>query len=108
LDANAVTQNAVQALNDVRTNRGLNGVSVADYATSGVEGFVDDVLEERQREFIGEGHRFYDLKRLQRDIPKPAVTTFAPELSFSSFRILDDIPPAQIDINPELTQNPGY
>jgi hypothetical protein len=108
MDANAVTQGAVDALNDVRTNRGLAGVSIADYATSGVDGFIDDVLEERQREFIGEGHRFYDLKRLQRDIPKPPVTTFAPELPFSSFRVLDDIPPAQIDINPELTQNPGY
>lgn len=106
MDAGSVTQEAINALNDVRENRGLDARTLADYTS--LDEFVEDVLEERQREFIGEGHRFWDLKRLQMDIPKPAPTSFSPELPFNSFRILDDIPEDERDINPDLTQNPGY
>src|SRR5699024_1500491 len=42
-------------INKLRTQRGISTLSKVT---------IDDVLEERQREFIGEGHRFWDLKRL--------------------------------------------
>lgn len=85
-------------LNDLRNARGLD-----DLSTSEID--MQEILDERRRELVAEGHRFFDLKRLGRDISKAAGRD---DLQFSNFRILDDISPAQLDANQELQQNPGY
>lgn len=57
------------------------------------------VLWERRLEFALEGHRFFDLRRAGR---AEAV------LGLDTARLLFPIPQAEIDVNPRLTQNPGY
>jgi hypothetical protein len=95
--------NAAAPLNDLRTARGLSEVSSVD---------MDLILEERRRELAAEGHRYFDLKRLGRDISKSVGKLGNPDdnqspLAFENIRILDDIPSAQVDVE-DLRQNPGY
>lgn len=96
---------AINRLNDLRAERGASALDPADYATE--EDALDEILNERRRELVAEGHRFFDLKRLGRDIRK-APGTGESDVTFNNFRILDDLPASQLEVNPELRQNPGY
>jgi hypothetical protein len=58
---NAVTQEAVDLLNSVRTRAGLPAYTLADF--SGVRDFLDKLLMERAHEFYWEGCRRQDLIR---------------------------------------------
>ena len=60
---------------------------------------IDAILQERRVEFAMEGHRFFDLRRLGR------ATTV---LQIAQDRLLMPIPRSEIDVNPNLSQNPGY
>ena len=95
---------AISRLNDLRAERGASELNPADYDR---ETTYDAILDERRRELVAEGHRFFDLKRLGRDIRK-APETGRDDVTFNSFRILDDLPSDQLEVNPELVQNPGY
>lgn len=93
---------AMDRLNDLREQRGAE-----DLSASGFDDAYDKILNSRRRELVAEGHRFFDLKRLGRDIQK-APETGREAVPFNSFKILDDLPQSQIEVNPELVQNPGY
>lgn len=93
---------AIDRLNDLRSQRDASELDEANYTT---ESAMDEILAERRRELVAEGHRFFDLKRLGRDIQKPRGQDPVP---FSDPRILDDLPPSQLDVNDKLVQNPGY
>jgi len=99
-DANAVTPDALAAFNDLRRARGVpEFVRVSSF-----DAFIDLILDERRRELVAEGHRFFDLKRLGRDIRKPDGSS----IPFSDLRVLDDIDPSELEANSKLVQNPGY
>ena len=91
---------ARDALNVVRNARGLDDLDGSDGDA------LDAVLLERRLEFAFEGHRFFDLKRNGRDIPKPQ--TPAGVLPYSNYRVLAPIPFVEVETNPAITQNPGY
>jgi hypothetical protein len=93
---------AIQRLNDLREQRNASTLTPGAFD---VDAAYDEILDERRRELAAEGHRFFDLKRLGRDIQKPLGRDALP---FNSFRILDDIPTSQLGVNEELVQNPGY
>jgi starch-binding outer membrane protein, SusD/RagB family len=66
---------------------------------------LEEILRQRRIEFAFEGHRFFDLKRLGRDLVKaPHYNTVA----FTDIRILPALPQSDIDGNPNLKQNAGY
>jgi hypothetical protein len=92
---------AQTAINTLRTARGL----AATTATGST--LIDLIMNERRVEFAFEGHRFFDLKRLGLDIPK-TVASGVNTLPYSDFRILQQIPPAEVVLNANLEQNPGY
>ena len=102
--------NAADALGDlnfVRVRRGLDPVT----GLTGQE-LVDEVLEERRREFLFEGKRFFDLKRKAMDIPKPNTSNrvsidYNGPLSESRL-ILAPLPNGEVQSNPLIEQNPGY
>jgi starch-binding outer membrane protein, SusD/RagB family len=89
---------ALTEINRLRVRAGLT-------ALEGLTGIavLDEILAEKRRELAFEGHRFFDLKRLGRDIVKMNGT-----LEFTDFRILGNIPVREIDVNPNLVQNRGY
>lgn len=101
-DANSVAA-GIGPLNTLRTARNASTVAAADFAD--LEEFEDFILQERIRELVSEGHRFWDLKRLGRDIPNTDGST---KIRYDSYRILDDIGAGNISSNPELVENPGY
>lgn len=102
---------AINRLNDLRSQRGASQLNPANYATE--EDVIDEILAERRRELIAEGHRFFDLKRLGRDLRKVDFdesngTTDVEFLPYEEYYYLDDIPDAEVQINPELVQNPFF
>jgi starch-binding outer membrane protein, SusD/RagB family len=92
---------ALTMLNTLRTARGLSSVAVTGTA------LTDRILNERRVELAFEGNRWFDLKRLGRDITK-AAGTGGTTVPYTDFRILSNIPPDQITISPKILQNPGY
>lgn len=87
-------------LNTVREARGLSPFSGSNV--------IDAVLAERRREFVYEGHRWFDLKRRGMDIPKPQSNAAVSPLPYENRRILAPLPSDEVSSNPELVQNPGY
>ena len=91
---------AQTAINALRAARDLPATT----ATGGA--LIDLIMNERRVELAFEGHRWFDLKRLGMDIPKPQ-TTFG-QLDYTDFRMLARIPVDQVVLNETLQQNPGY
>lgn len=102
---------AINRLNDLRAERGASALNPVNYTTE--EQVLDVILEERRRELVAEGHRFFDLKRLGRDLRKAEFnesdgTTTVSFLPYESYVYLDDIPDSEVQLNPELVQNPFF
>lgn len=109
---------ALKYYNDLRRSR------IAGYQDESIIGdaLVEAIREERVRELIGEGFRFYDLKRYGKgfersqgqndNILNGANDTQSELLSkpASDYRWLWPIPQAEIDSNPQIKeqQNGGY
>lgn len=93
---------ALADLNTVRVARGLTVVALTGTA------LYDEILLQRKLEFAFEGHRWFDLKRLGRDVLKQGTFTGAVDVAFTDARILANIPQREIDGNPNLVQNYGY
>ena len=91
---------ALEALRDAR-----NAGPVPAEALANMTAFEDMILDERMRELAVEGHRFFDLKRLGRDIRNPDGSI---KMRADSYRILPPIPIALRNVNPLLVNNPGY
>ena len=85
----------------VRNRAGLAGLSTSLNQTQ----LLAAIETERLHEFFGElGHRWLDLKRTER-----ASTVLSPiKSNWQPTDVLFPIPQAQILINKNLTQNPGY
>ena len=90
---------ALTDLNTIAVNRGLTAFSLTGSA------LYEEVLRQRRLELAFEGHRFFDLKRLGRDLVKaPHYNTVA----FTDIRILAPLPQREVDGNKSLVQNSGY
>lgn len=101
---NGAPGDAAAPLNRLRAARNLGPVTPT----------MENILEERRREFFAEGQRFWDLKRLGMDIRK-APETGQETIPYSNYRVLDNIPFDEVALSKEeapegqvLLQNPGY
>ncbi|PYP35626.1 MAG: RagB/SusD family nutrient uptake outer membrane protein [Gemmatimonadetes bacterium] len=101
---------AEQALNAVRTRAGIGAVSGLSTAA-----FRDSVRLERRREFVFEGQRWFDLSRW--GILDAAIRAKTAELATISPGETDQhgvpsdllpLPQSELNVNPKLTQNPGW
>lgn len=101
-DANspAAGENPLQTLLDARNAGTVPATALAD-----ITAFEDFILDERMRELALEGHRFYDLKRMGRDIRNPDGSI---KIRADSYRILPQLGTSLLNVNPELVENPGY
>ena len=90
---------ALKDLNTIRTRAGL----VAKPATLVGAALLTEILNQRRLELAFEGHRFFDLKRLGKDIIKTPTN-----IPFTDYRILAPLPVREIQTNPNLVQNFGY
>jgi tetratricopeptide (TPR) repeat protein len=90
---------ALADLNTIATNRGLTAFTLTGST------LYEEIINQRRLELAFEGHRFFDLKRLGRDLVKaPHYLTVA----FSDIRILAPLPTSEIDGNKKMVQNAGY
>lgn len=91
------SNDAVWYYNELRKNRIDSYADVTSIT-------IEDVLDERRREFFGENHRMFDLVRHKRNIVHPILGTIA----YNDYRILVAIPQRERDISPDLEQNPEW
>jgi hypothetical protein len=83
------------------------GLATASYRAAGAP-TIDMILDERAREFMGEGLRWYDLKRTEKLIERAkALNPWVKEIQ--THHLLRPIPLTESDLSTnEITQNPGY
>lgn len=98
------TAEAYAAINRVRARAHIDnlteGLSQAD--------FRDSVFLERRKEFIQEGMRWFDLSRRGGTYLYDALKKIPAKTGAAVKDTLYPIPQAEIDLNPLLTQNPGW
>lgn len=103
------TPAALNAANPIRRRAfglPLTAPSAQDFtATLGKDGFRQKLYEERRLEFNAEGQRWFDLVRTGRLV---SVTKAKGKTNVQETHTLFPIPQREIDLNPNLTQNPGY
>ncbi|EMR04436.1 RagB/SusD family nutrient uptake outer membrane protein [Cesiribacter andamanensis] len=114
-EANAKLGNFIQAradLNRIRTRAGLPELTLE---LVGNDNLLMEILEERRRELMFEGHRFYDLMRngmdlIREDCGAIATSGGACRINSGDTRVAYPIPQREIDANPGMAgqQNPGY
>jgi hypothetical protein len=105
------TPAAYDALNKIRRRaygRDINTPdSTIDLSGLTTSQFREALYEERKKEFVQEGQRWFDLVRWGRLVTE--VKKVAAKAAVSERNNLYPIPQSEININPEgLTQNPGY
>jgi hypothetical protein len=74
----------------------------------GQSDFRDSVFLERRKEFIQEGQRWFDLVRQGADVYVAAQHKIAAHAAASAKDTLFPIPITEIQLDPLLTQNPGW
>lgn len=91
----------------------------ANPSASQITATVDEILTERRKEFIGEGHRFFDLSRLGKQIDRTGTDHMVDAL-LGQYQLVDTWDPVsfphivlpiaatQRAANPACEQNPGY
>jgi tetratricopeptide (TPR) repeat protein len=107
LNATNATPQAYQYVNQVRARAGMRTLSAVMPGMNQAQ-FLEQLKHERITELTGEGHRFNDLARwgdlgpnlVPRD---PGFTAFV-----KGKHELLPIPQQDVDINPNVRQNPGY
>ncbi|MCS7018142.1 MAG: RagB/SusD family nutrient uptake outer membrane protein [Cytophagales bacterium] len=100
-EAQARLGNLNQALADVNTIRTRCGLPPVAGLTR--EALIDEIILQRRLELAFEGDRWFDLKRLGRDVIKATGN-----LQFGDPRYLAPIPLRELQANPNLVQNNGY
>lgn len=102
---------ALQDLNDLRNARITANVPLVGLTG---DALLTAIAQERRRELVGEGHRFFDLKRTTRTIQRGATcgTSVSPSgacvLAPSAREWALPIPEVVMRANPKMVQNPGY
>lgn len=69
---------------------------------------LDEILLERRRELCYEGHRLFDITRHKQDLVRVDVTGDVSFYAYPGDYFIFPIPYPEMDLNPNITQNPGY
>ena len=98
------TADAYMAIDVVRSRAHVPALT----AGLGYSDFRDSVFLERRKEFIQEGQRWFDLVRQGVDVYLAAQHKIAAHAAASAKDTLFPIPITEIQLDPLLTQNPGW
>lgn len=110
-------------LNRVRNRAGLPELTTSDMPDQ--ESFRDAIAQERRVELAFENHRWFDLVRTGKAVEvitefgieekanptlvPPDFIAYGPEsFAITSDKLVYPIPNNELDLNPNMTQNPGY
>lgn len=99
------TAGAAADLDVIRARAGLTPTTANDQVS-----LLDAIMHERRFELFTEwGHRWFDLKRTGRiDAVMSVFTPLKGGGEWNSSKALFPIPASEIQLNPNLAQNPGY
>lgn len=97
------TAEAEAPLNEVRKRAGLGEVH-----NLAQDAFREKVLHERRMELAFEGHRWFDLIRVNNGQYGLNFLHSIGKTNATTKHLLFPIPQQERDVNPNLTQNPGY
>ncbi len=98
------TTEAYAAINRVRERAHIDDLAVGLNQAD----FRDSVFLERRKEFIQEGNRWFDLSRRGGTYLYDALRKFPAKTGAAVKDTLYPVPQSEIDLNPLLTQNPGW
>ena len=103
------TDRALELVNEVRTARLLPNVTVAEFGAT-IDERENYILDERQLELLGEGKRWWDLRRTNKvfELLNPRLDTIPNTAPITEESILFPIFIDHLIENPLLEQNPGY
>lgn len=99
---------AIADLKAIKSRRYTDYTGSAQETADGLltgDALLEEIIRQRRIELAFEGHRFFDLKRLGRDLSKSPHYN---QVNFTDTRILPPIPQGDVDGNPNLKQNAGY
>lgn len=109
---------AVKELNNDKALAHINKIVTRANPDKSITGTVtlDQVLTERRKELMGEGHRFFDAMRNGLTIDRkgkshlPALTAEARKFNWDYYKIVLPIPKRELEANENMRdqQNPGY
>lgn len=94
---------ALEDLNAVAMRVDPNATAI----TASGDDLIDAILLERRKELAFEGDRLYDLTRRKRTFTK-FLSADSMEIAYPSDQTVGPIPQAELDANPNATQNQGY
>ena len=104
-EAAAELNNLSGALADVNIIRARAGLAASTASVTSQTAVLAAVMHERQTELCFEwGNRWFDLKRTG----TAGIVLTAEKTGWQSYDALYPLPQAQIQLNNQLTQNPGY
>ena len=106
-EASARNGDEATALDDLNTLRAARINGYVPEVLSGAA-LTDAIAQERRKELICEGHRFFDLKRTTHTVNRDDCNSFC-TLDQAAREWTWPIPQPEVDANPNiLPQNPGY
>lgn len=96
-----------EAQNDLNRIRQRANPSAPDVTATG-QALLDEILIERRIELAYEGHAVHDAMRHQRNIVRDDFTGAVSVMSYPCQLCILPIPLDEMDVNPNIKQNPGY
>ncbi len=117
LQSGGLTSDAITLINQVRTrarNMVVAGTVPANYATAETDKtkIMGWIMNERFIELAGEGQRWFDLRRWQMQGIVTLNNAFFSSNVVMAFDVTKHlympIPNSELDVNPNMKQNPGY
>ncbi|MEX0360342.1 MAG: RagB/SusD family nutrient uptake outer membrane protein, partial [Allomuricauda sp.] len=105
LNENGQTAEAIVQLDAIRARAGLAGTTATTQAD-----VRNAIKQERRFEFIGEGHRWLDLKRYGNavEVMNAFFSSTGANVTIDATKLILPIPQSQLDTDASITQNPGY
>ncbi len=88
-------------INAIRNRAGLGPLTPANLN-------LQEIRDERYRELCFEGHQLHDVRRFRENVTVPSGADAGTVLPWNHPRLVLPIPQREIDVNSNLTQNPGY
>ena len=106
-EAHARSGNDAGAQADLNLIRQRALATAPDVTLTGSD-LLDEILIERRRELCYEGHRLFDITRHKQGVVRVDNTGDTANYSYPGNYFIFPIPQPEMDLNPNITQNPGY
>ncbi len=106
-EARAHLGNEAGAIEDLMTIRRRAWPDAPDVTATGQD-LLEEIYKERRIELCFEGHRIFDITRQKKDLVRVDCTAPVCTVPYPNDLFILPIPFEEVNVNPNITQNPGY